>query len=93
MTQVRSEVARMYCTNARADLKGTVSRDFFTISFFIEHFPLGHWFLTFSVFAQNFEFAEISKCKVNSAVSMTPLKQKIFFAQLQFSSFCLQGLG
>jgi hypothetical protein len=61
--------------------KETVSRDFWPLVFFVKHLPLGHCFTPLSVFANHFEFTEIFKLKVDSAVSLTPLSQKNFLRQ------------
>jgi hypothetical protein len=65
-------------------LKETVSRDFLPLVFFVKHLPLGHCFTPLSAFANNFEFTEIFKLKVDSAVSLTPLSQKNFLRQPPF---------
>ncbi len=57
---------------------------FFTSDFFVKHPPLGHCFTPLSVYANNFEFTEIFKLKVDSAVSMTLLSQKNFLRQPTF---------
>jgi hypothetical protein len=65
-------------------VKETVSRDFLPLVFFVKHLPLGHCFTPLSVFANNFEFKEIFKLKVDSAVSLTPLSQENFVRQPPF---------
>jgi hypothetical protein len=45
--------------------------EIFYLCFFIQHLPLGQCFTSKSVFAYNFEFAEIFEFKVDSTVSMT----------------------
>ncbi len=76
-------------------LKGTVSRDFYPCSFPSNVFP---W-ATFShpkVFPYicNFEFAEIFKFEIDSAVSTNDTTEsKSFLNQPHMFRFCLKGLG
>ncbi len=69
------------------------SHEIFDLWFFVKHLPLGHCFTPLNVFANNFEFTEIFKLKVDSAVSLTPRSQKNFLRQPPFSSFCLKDGG
>ncbi len=74
-------------------IKETVSRDFLPLDFFVKPLPIGHCFTPLSVFSNNIEFTEIFELKVDSAVSMTPLSQKISLDNPHFSSFCLKDVG
>jgi hypothetical protein len=65
-------------------LKGTFSRDFLPLIFFIKHLPLAHYYTPQSVFAYNLKFAEILEVEVDSAVSRTPLSQKVFLGNQIF---------
>jgi hypothetical protein len=63
---------------------------FLTSGFFVKHLLLGHCLTPLSVFANNFEFTEILKFKVDSVVSMTPLSQNILLRQPPFFKLLTQ---